>query len=1381
MVDKGKGIADDSSSAKRKRNGDDKSGNRNKKSPGVLQFFEDSAFEINDSSEDEDFIDDDISMYFEDVIGPDPGVKAEPKTPNIPFFPKEEEMDEEEMDKMMEERYKPGAGFVKYAEDRSRAAKKDDWTTSMAFENDPTIWKVKCMVGRERHSAFCLMQKYVDLKALGTKLQIISAFAVEHMKGFVFIEAERQCDINEACKGLCNIYPARAAPVPVSDVQHLFAVRSKSSGIYVDTWARVKNGKYKGDLAQVVSVNETKRKATVKLVPRIDLQAVSEKFGGGVTGKKSTIPAPRLITSSELEAYRPLVRERRDRDTGELYEVFDGMCLKDGYLFKKVPLDSLSFWDVRPTEAELIKFSHANKEESNDVEWLTGLFGERKKKKPSISNNKGGKGEGSSSTDLESSFEVHDLVFHGRKGFGVVIGREKDDRIKVLEEGSDRHMVVAVEARLLKKAEFDKKFTAFDQHKKIISMNDYVRILEGPLEDKKGIVKQIYKGVVFLHDENESENCGYFCAKAQICEKMESSADLCKGKGGKSDASGFDDFPSSPKSPLSPQKPFEEKEDSRNFDRDDKDGFSVGQPCRIRVGPLKGYICRVMAIRYSDITVKLDSQHKILTVKAEHLAELKGKSSGVSIGGGQDSTKPFELLGDGNAEGWMDGGGAPDSGGWNTGGQSTERSSWAPFSAPGSSVAADPSNSDANKGAGASAWETKTTQDSIPWGASTSEQKSGGWGASSSSVKNDTSDNAGWGNALLKDPVDSSNDAPSWGNAGGSNKGESKPSWNSVAAPATQTGGWGAAKKDEDSAGGWGASASQSGGSSWGKQTDQGQSDGWGTKQAADGMIKDDEASGWGKKPSVNAGDSGKWGSADNETDGGSGWGSNNKGGGSSWSKPADGGGSSWSKPADGGGSSWGNQDGGSSWSKQEGSRGGGVEMLVLSVVRLAICRENAPRGVGVVAAKEIALSVVRAAICLESAPRVVVAVAGMLVLSVVKRGICLGNAPKVVAVVVAEVATSVVRVAICPGSALKVVVGVMLVLSVVRQGICLGNAPRVVVVGVEVAEIATNAVRVVICLVNVPKVVMVEAVVEIAINVVRVATCHENVPRVAVVAVVVAEVATSAVIVDICLGNVLRVAVAVAEVAISAVRVGTCLENAPKEVVVGGIATSAVRAGTCLENAPKEVVVVGGIATSAVRVGICLENALKVVGVVVAEVVLSVERVGICLENVHRVAAVAEVEAMVVVAEVEVMVVVVGVQGVGEVRRHLMQVKRMMVNQVVGVVVGAVVFKQGEDGVIQMLLIQQEKRMTHKEANGVVVLIKLQVVGDLMEVRRLMQREVVGAAVVINQLIKRKVGAVVVVKQEAKVEDGDHLVQLIKRTMLKEVAGRSQDGNKKA
>ena len=41
------------------------------------------------------------------------------------------------------------------------------------------------------------MNNYVDLQSLGTKLQIISVFSVEHVKGFIYIEADKQCDINE--------------------------------------------------------------------------------------------------------------------------------------------------------------------------------------------------------------------------------------------------------------------------------------------------------------------------------------------------------------------------------------------------------------------------------------------------------------------------------------------------------------------------------------------------------------------------------------------------------------------------------------------------------------------------------------------------------------------------------------------------------------------------------------------------------------------------------------------------------------------------------------------------------------------------------------------------------------------------------------------------------------------------------------------------------------------------------------------------------------------------------------------------------------------------------------------------------------------------------
>jgi hypothetical protein len=44
---------------------------------------------------------------------------------------------------------------------------------------------------------FCFMQKFVDLRKLGTKVPVITAFALDHVRGFVFIEAEKACDVAE--------------------------------------------------------------------------------------------------------------------------------------------------------------------------------------------------------------------------------------------------------------------------------------------------------------------------------------------------------------------------------------------------------------------------------------------------------------------------------------------------------------------------------------------------------------------------------------------------------------------------------------------------------------------------------------------------------------------------------------------------------------------------------------------------------------------------------------------------------------------------------------------------------------------------------------------------------------------------------------------------------------------------------------------------------------------------------------------------------------------------------------------------------------------------------------------------------------------------------
>ncbi|VFQ83649.1 unnamed protein product [Cuscuta campestris] len=909
---------------------EDKIGKRRK---AGIQFFEDQAYQVgeddNDFSDEFDFSDDDF--FQEDFVAEVPDEQA--KHTGFPLVPKEEEMDEEELEKMLRERYKPGSGFVRFAEDGYEGKGFIEEEVSAPSSRDPTLWKVKCMIGRERHSAFCLMQKYVDLKALGTKLQIISAFALDHVKGFVYIEADKQRDVIETCRGLCSIYCSRMAPVPKNEISQLISVRNKCNGISEGTWARVKSGKYKGDLAQVVAVNDIQRKVTVKLIPRIDLQALAEKYGGGVASKKASIPTARFISSTELEDFRPLITYRKDRETNQMYEVLDGMMLKEGYLYKKMSVDSLCLWGVMPTETELLKFEPPKKDEPLDTEWLSQLYGERKKKQ-TIKNDKGtGKGgekaEGSSSSS-NNNFEVDDLVFFGRKDFGIIVGTEKENVYKIMKEGSEGSILVTLQLRELRAACFDRKlFTVKDQHKNTITINNVVRVLDGPSKDRQGTVKQIYKGVIFLYDELGEEHNRYICVKAQICEKVSCNDALLNGKGNEAGPSScFGDSPPSPNTPLSPKKPFWEREGNNSFHREDNDVlFSIGQSVRIRVGPLKGYTCRVLAVRKTDVTVKLDSRQQILTVKSEHLSQVHGKS-GIPLGSADpEAAKPFDLFGaqDGARE-WTDGGvQAAQDDSWNAGLSSSGRSSWPSF--PSSSIPTQQNQNtssltavDFNKDAGSSAWETETSQSknaadsgqSCGWGGSDSWKK----GASTGVAGTSGSDSWGKTSEACEDNT-IKNDASNWCAPGATVGKESSGSWNQIESSTwTKT-----AASNEGQSEGWGkkGKGEENDGPSWGKPVgSQGaavaNSDAWGSKGASSSSLPGPVS------------ESGGWGNAGKSQDGGSQWGKQD--GGSSWNKPSsslpgpaiESGGWGSAGTAQDGGSQWGKQDGGSSWNKPSSS-----------------------------------------------------------------------------------------------------------------------------------------------------------------------------------------------------------------------------------------------------------------------------------------------------------------------------------------------------------------------------------------------------------------------------------------------------------------------------
>ncbi|RLN30535.1 hypothetical protein C2845_PM05G32910 [Panicum miliaceum] len=815
---------------------------RRRRRAGVLQFVDDAA------GVDDDYEEDEVLQSEEEASDPDDGFftggehvqnlshKRTERSHSLPFLVKEEELSGDELEEFIRNRYSNG---VKYAADRSYSREDDDIFPMDGALKEPTIWRVKCMVGRERQMAFCFMQKFVDLQKIGTKVPIITAFALDHVRGFVFVEAEKACDVTEACKGFCSVYASRITSVPAAEVPSLLSSRTKPFEISRGTWVRMKNGNYKGDLAQ----------------------------GGAISLKGAAVPAPRF--------FRPHIEMKRDRQTGEVFEVLDGLMFKDGFLYKRVALSSLIYWGIQPTETELLKFSSSpiNRASADDLDWVSSIYGPKKRnipaepdiKSPSSSKMKSSKtSKASTSTeyfDDNDEFNLHDLVLFGRKEFGVIIAIEKDG-FRILKGGPEGS-AVTVRKNDIKKSCVDKMFTAVDRQNKIVSINDTVNVLEGPFQGKQGVVKHLYMGILFIYNESESENCGFFCAQCGSCENVKKQKDL-----GGSTTKNLDN-----PIPMFAEPSYEQNEHrgtERPYRSTREQLFSIGQMLRIRKGPLKGYLCRVVRIFRNDVTVKLDSLLKIVTVQAEFLSVPANRGdnlSGAPAGNfGSQDTSFF--------------GSEAEKTSWDNGLPSFGSDSWQPFSSstlPVQNAGGESENDPWSKKSSAEGesdpwavgvWNTgaaqKESSSDNAWGKQAgvggSDAAGSSWDGAAVNKESEKSDN--WGEACRVVDMGTGADADPWGSKVKAIDTEGTDSWEKATMPADNklegvSQGWGRPlgksnedqgkdniSKDAGNNGAWDTPLPVTEGGTWGKSKDN-NGDGAGGWNEARSSDKNGGAGGW--------------------------------------------------------------------------------------------------------------------------------------------------------------------------------------------------------------------------------------------------------------------------------------------------------------------------------------------------------------------------------------------------------------------------------------------------------------------------------------------------------------------------------------------------------
>ncbi|CAM8979670.1 unnamed protein product [Rhodiola kirilowii] len=664
------------------------------------QFFDlEAAVDSDEEEEEEDGEDDFINDAGAEV--PDDDGRRRHR----PLLPREDDQEDiEAMERRIAARYANRSRHSEYDEEPTEV----DQQALLPSVKDPKLWIVKCAIGRERETAVCLMQKYIDK---GSELQIKSAIALDHLKNYIYVEADKESHVREACKGLRNIYAQKITLVPIREMTDVLSVESKVIDIARDTWVRMKIGKYKGDLAKVVDVDNVRQKVTVKLIPRIDLQALVNKLEGKENkSKKAFVPPPRFMNVEEARELHIRVERRRDPMTGDYFESIEGMKFKDGFLYKTVSTKSISTQSIQPTFDELEKFRTPNENGDGDINSLTTLFANRKKGhflkgdavvviKGELKNMKGtvekvdedkvyikpkmeglpilavpekelckffkegnhvkvvsGAHEGATGTVVkveghvliivsdaakeeirvfaddvvESSevtsgitklgdYELRDLVLIDDRNFGVII-RVESEAFQVLKGVPDRAEVLTVKLREIK-CKLDRKQSVKDRYNNTISVQDVVRILEGPCQGKQGPVEHVYRGILFIFDRHHLEHAGYICAKSESCVVVGGS----RANGNSNGRVSRFQQQTSNRIPASPARSNRGGGPPSHFGGRNGGGRGddalVGSTIKIRKGAFKGYRGRVTGVKGQEVRIELESQMRIVTVRREDISD----------------------------------------------------------------------------------------------------------------------------------------------------------------------------------------------------------------------------------------------------------------------------------------------------------------------------------------------------------------------------------------------------------------------------------------------------------------------------------------------------------------------------------------------------------------------------------------------------------------------------------------------------------------------------------------------------------------------------------------------------------------------------------------
>ena len=233
--------------------------------------------------------------------------------------------------------------------------------------DDPSIWAVRCKEGKEREVVFSIMKRIEERMGTKDELGITSAFerggAQSVMKGYIYVEAQRQTDVLIALDGMLNVYPrTKILLVEIKDMPDLLRV-TKTPSLEPGSWVRLRRpAKHAGDLAQVLDVTENGLEARVRYIPRLDYGVRDDPLANSLSTdgkrKRPGVPGPRPPQRlfNEAEARKRSPRHILGNPQTNTWN-YNGDDFENGFQVKDIKIHQLTVKDVNPTLEEVTKFA----------------------------------------------------------------------------------------------------------------------------------------------------------------------------------------------------------------------------------------------------------------------------------------------------------------------------------------------------------------------------------------------------------------------------------------------------------------------------------------------------------------------------------------------------------------------------------------------------------------------------------------------------------------------------------------------------------------------------------------------------------------------------------------------------------------------------------------------------------------------------------------------------------------------------------------------------------------------------------------------------------------------------------------------------------------